>query len=930
MSIFFGKISQKIDINQINEGYYIAPRGSSWFGDLEIDDFVYLIGGDKIQFWKAREWDKKNDKDILRFEILNPDLGINVSQLIALKYLRLTKALAVLTSRSARSKAFFKLDLLKDIPLADLSSSQFYKNPELYRSIKIVKSGDVIENSEDIQLTFENNKLELVDNDFIDISIKEQFIDNLDKRGNGAKLKDPVLDYFFKATNNLPTEITYKEIGLRRFYDTFFCDYKDKSIDDVTGVRYWLYAPGENASKWDEFYSEGIMALGWDDIGNLQNLKNRYEIKEALVNQYGGDGDKRNDVSANDDFNNKINIEDVIIVKKGRGELLGYGIVSSDYYYDEERDNYKHCRTVNWLLKGNWKLDFSLVLKTLTDITRYPTKNPNYSNYYELLLAIMKDQQIDTKSVTQMKDLNYNTSLNQILYGPPGTGKTYELQQIIKRWDLDKKIGTEKDYNSFVKNYTWWQIIALVLFEKEKIIVPELAQHPLIIAKLGSSNVKSLKTRLWSSLQNHTVENCANVKLAKRVGEKVFYKEANSEWRLDNKTEFQLEFTPIIEAYEEFKISDNAKSKDYTFTTCHQSLSYEDFIEGIKPKLNDSDSLDNEDGESQNLIYETRKGIFYNASEKAAQKAGFINLKDCLSKTKEERKIAFEKATLAGNIHVIFLDEINRCNVSNVFGELITLIEEDKRLGGENEIADITLPYSQEEFGVPSNLYIIGTMNTADRSVEALDTALRRRFSFEEMLPQAQMLTPSAMYCRLLWKYEFVGWQDKEFVEKENELFSLLDVSEEWITNKVNVWNTMKQEKDKSKISYFDSFPIHGVDLKKLLEKINKRIEHLIGKDHTIGHSYFISINNLNDLKYAFQNKIIPLLQEYFFGDYGKIGLVLGQDFFEPINSSDDDLFAEFHDYDGTDFTEKTIYSLKNITFYSDEEIKIAIETLLK
>ncbi|MCC9073565.1 AAA family ATPase [Flavobacterium sp. F-65] len=889
MNIFFGKISQKIDINQINDGYYIAPQGSSWYGDLKIGDFVYLIGGDKIQFWKAREWNIKNGKDILKFDVLNRDLGINVSQLIALKYLYLTKALAVLTSRSARSKAFFKLELLKNIPLTDLSDSQFYKNPELYRSIKIVKSQDVIENSEDIQLTFENSKLKLIDNDFIDNSIKEQFIDNLDKRGNGAKMKDPVLDFFFKAANNLPTTVTHKQIGLRRFYDTFFCEYKSSEKYFLVGAFWDTENPQDQTGR---FIKESIWTNGYTDKFNKEvngvPAGSNIAIKSAFVRE------KTKAVMA-------IKARGIVIRNLNDGQNLE--IQWEEDFKPFEVDFGGYMQTIKEVTK---KSDIEIIWNDDTQSSQ--EKNPVQTNTIATNMYIPK---------------------NQILYGPPGTGKTYELQQIIKYWDLDEKTGTEKDYNSFVKNYTWWQIIALVLFEKEKIIVPDLAQHPLIIAKLGSSNVKSLKTRLWSSLQNHTVDNCINVKLAKRVGEKVFYKESNSEWRLDSRAEFQSEFPPLIEAYEEFKISDNTKSKEYTFTTCHQSLSYEDFIEGIKPRLNDSDTLDDE--ESKNLIYETRKGIFYNACEKAAQKAGFINLKDCLSKTKEKRRIAFEKAAVTGNIHVIFLDEINRCNVSNVFGELITLIEDDKRLGRENEIADITLPYSQEEFGVPSNLYIIGTMNTADRSIEALDTALRRRFSFEEMLPQANLLTPSGMYCRLLWKYEFVGWQDKKFVEKENELFSLLEVSEEWRTNKVSVWETMKKEKDKSNISYFDSFSVNGVDLKKLLEKINKRIEYLIDKDHTIGHSYFMAVNNFDDLKLAFRNKIIPLLQEYFFGDYGKIGLILGQGFFEPINSEENDiLFAEFHDYDGSDFTEKTIYNIKDILLFEDEEMKMAIATLLK
>ncbi|RKR11564.1 dynein-related subfamily AAA family protein [Flavobacterium sp. 90] len=467
----------------------------------------------------------------------------------------------------------------------------------------------------------------------------------------------------------------------------------------------------------------------------------------------------------------------------------------------------------------------------------------------------------NNSATSSIMNNNNKSSLNQILYGPPGTGKTYKLQQIIEDWNLKEKTSTEIDYTSFVKNYTWWQVIGLALLEKENITVPELAKHPLIIAKLGSSSVKRLNTRLWSSLQHHTVDECENVKLAHRVGERVFYKEANSEWRLDSRTLFQLEFIPLVDAFEEFKKSDDTKkSKDYTFTTCHQSLTYEDFIEGIKPDLSKENLEDDEDERSEKVIYEIRKGIFYNACEKASQKAGFINLKDCLEHTKDERKYLFEKAIAENKIHVIFLDEINRCNVSSVFGELITLIEDDKRLGKENEIADITLPYSQEEFGVPANLFIIGTMNTADRSVEALDAALRRRFCFEEMPP--------------LYSLE----------ELQNDIF--------------------------------------GYKASEILKTINLRIEKLLDKDHKIGHSYLLNKDKISIID-SFYKNIIPLLQEYFFGDYSKIGLVLGKGFVS-LKESDKglDIFADFDDAID-DFDNKNVYEI--VDYRKGEDYRLTL-----
>ncbi|WP_053992917.1 McrB family protein [Mangrovimonas sp. TPBH4] len=197
--------------------------------------------------------------------------------------------------------------------------------------------------------------------------------------------------------------------------------------------------------------------------------------------------------------------------------------------------------------------------------------------------------------------------------------------------------------------------------------------------------------------------------------------------------------------------------------------------------------------------------------------------------------------------YVLIIDEINRGNVSAIFGELITLLEKDKRITEEEKVW-IKLPYSKKEFGVPGNLSIIGTMNTADRSVEALDTALRRRFEFKEMMPDYAVI------------------------------------------------------KDKK---------VDEVLLSDVLRTINQRIELLIDRDHTIGHSYFYKVKTKRDLANAFNNKIVPLLQEYFYGDYGKIGLVLGMGFVEKLKN-DTIEFAKF-DYDNANDFKISSYVLKQV-----------------
>lgn len=222
-----------------------------------------------------------------------------------------------------------------------------------------------------------------------------------------------------------------------------------------------------------------------------------------------------------------------------------------------------------------------------------------------------------------------------------------------------------------------------------------------------------------------------------------------------------------------------------SFVTFHQSFAYEEFVEGLRPTVNDKGEID----------YAVRPGVLRQICARATA--------------------AWEKDQEAAPDYLLVIDEINRANIAKVFGELITLIEDDKRLGKGNALK-VRLPYSGDEFGVPPNLYIVGTMNTADRSIALLDLALRRRFSFLELMPNAAL------------------------------------------------------------INNFEP-----IDLAAVLTFLNERISLLVDRDHQIGHSYFLGIENVSDLHFAWFNRVLPLLQEYFYNATDRLHALLGDDFLE-------------------------------------------------
>ncbi len=239
--------------------------------------------------------------------------------------------------------------------------------------------------------------------------------------------------------------------------------------------------------------------------------------------------------------------------------------------------------------------------------------------------------------------------------------------------------------------------------------------------------------------------------------------------------------------------------------------------------------------------------------------------------------------------YVLVIDEINRGNIAGIFGELITLLETDKR-AGKSESLSVILPYSKQPFTTPPNLYIIGTMNTADRSVEALDTALRRRFTFMKMPPLPSLLQPKRLLLNTLkqQKYAKVN-QETDQLQEPKALYGFVGVKPE---KQALIREKLLKKDIKNIGQQIKKTDFTGIDLERMLQAINFRITQMLDADHCIGHAYFMGVMQaeqpLQALEQVFYQQLIPLLQEYFYGDDEKIIMVLGKSFFEEIAARND------------------------------------------
>jgi 5-methylcytosine-specific restriction protein B len=602
--------------------------------------------------------------------------------------------------------------------------------------------------------------------------------------------------------------------------------------EEPVSRQYWTLSAGAGGEHWEEFYEKGIAAIGWDGTHDLRQFKNKEELRQKLRELWPGDSSKRNDAHTCWQFVHDIEVGDIIFAKQGLTKLLGYGVVEGEYEFDEKRTHYKHVRKVKWLAKGDWEMpeDSKMALKTLTDITLYP-------DFVKLISSkVGLEPALESKPVVVM---------------PPASGSTayWWLTANPKIWSFESlAVGQKETYTSHNEKGNNRRIFRYFQEVKAGDIVVGYVASPQRAVVAVCRITKGLhQTGEGEAIEFENVE---------RLPEPIPYETlqtnsdfANSEPLINNnqgslfklrEQEYEIirsliDDTPVlpraeIEYYDKKKAMDGLFLAEAQFDEMldalrekknvvlqgapgvgktyiarrlahaligsndpqriemiqfHQSYCYEDFVQGYRPTPKGQFSL--------------KYGVFHQFCRRAQRD--------------ESRSAPY----------VFIIDEINRGNLSKIFGELMMLIEPDKR-GVEYAIP---LAYSEdadERFYIPENLHLIGMMNTADRSLAMVDYALRRRFRFMTLRP------------------EFISAAFRDFLITAGATADLV----EKIVSRMTTLNE-----------------IISADTKNL------------GPGYQIGHSYFCPRNGITPDEQWYRRvvdaEIVPLIQEYWFDNEQKV-----------------------------------------------------------
>ena len=537
---------------------------------------------------------------------------------------------------------------------------------------------------------------------------------------------------------------------------------KEKKIANQEGeidnsINYWLISAGEQSRLWDQFQTENMIAVGWDYLGELKNYDSKEAVERKITEQRADGVRPINDTKAVWDFYREIQIGDIVYAKEGTRRILARGVVTGDYYFDDEASEYKHRRKVGWHQVGKWEVHQTFAQKTLTCLNSYP-------------IFIQEIEQVINENFIDPKDAEVNEFRTWLSNQITDTGVSLNDKTVTQKVNALKGIERHFDVSIFGETdiEQLKQLKAVVLsdesYEKYKGVSGSSIDYYIRFIESKPTVQENESFTIDEFLSEVFIDRQELVRLISL---------------LENKKNLILKGAPgvgktfISKRLAHVMMGEKDETRIH-MVQFHQSYSYEDFIEGFRPKA---------EGDG----FELKQGPFVKFARKAARDP--------------ERDYFF------------IIDEINRGNMSKIFGELMMLIEADKRG------MQINLLYSNNKFSAPSNLYIIGMMNTADRSLALLDYALRRRFSFFEIKP---------------------AYQNDTFKSYVNEL------------DNPAVLNCVIDE----------------------IKSLNNQITEELGTGFQIGHSYFVGsaykVDTANRVEEVIEYEIIPQLFEYWFDDEQK------------------------------------------------------------
>lgn len=720
MKLFFGRINiNQEPKNQISESYYHAPKGTSYFGELNtIEDFskesvyVFMIANGRIHLWKASHWGP--DGQNLYFNVIKENIEeLNGAWFAAFKYFYLNLDLIIFTIKRPYKKAFFELKVDDGFTENMLLADATFQDDANYRTIELL-SEKPNQSSKNLQLYQDQQEWKLGETLFADPTVLSYFRDNTSYIGKGRKRKDNTLLKVQSAA--LPASFNMDELAIWQLYDTFFCDYNAAEKVAINTERsFYKYSPGSNAVRWEHDLETSSISLSFSDNDiDLTNVGDRKELNEL----FNLPADSPSNRTWNLMLFKEAKEGDVIFANKGVNVVLGIGIITGEYQFEDSLPDFKHTRDVKWLTNKSWEYK-SYQLPTYKTLFRPDTFSPTLP-YKEILTAYVKehpeytevlkehDLYFEDAPITQLAEEDEDEAhfpLNQILYGPPGTGKTYNtIDEAVKiidreassehstnkiRYDILRNDG-QIEFVTFHQNYSYEDFMVGIRPDAEFEQL-RFKPYPGIFYQIN----KKAKENYLASKEKRSVNRSFETVFEEFIGP------LNNDDRI-----------PVT----------MASGKQFYITEVD----------------NGTIRFEKENGTSlHTLSVNTLKSIVEGTRDFSTGLS--IYYKPLMKELRERQAVQLgPKETLKR--YVLIIDEINRANISRVFGELITLLEDDKRLGKLNELK-VTLPNGEKDFGVAPNLYILGTMNTADKSIALLDIALRRRFEFVGYYPDVDVLT---------------------------------------------------------------------------------------------------------------------------------------------------------------------------------------------